>query len=110
MGCCCNNIKHLCRQSVCGDINTGIPAPEAGDFVLVLDFLGTEFRIPGTFAQNEIMTFPANGLNENFTYTGWIEDERGDKVEFTEESVDYNCISFPTGMTFELSPETTGSS
>jgi hypothetical protein len=110
MPCCCNNIKHLCRQSVCGDIDTGIPAPSDGDFVLVLDYLGVEFRIPATFAKDEIMTFPAIGLNESYTYTGHIEDPSGDKLEFTEDAVEYNCLSFATGLTFELSQSSEGSS
>lgn len=110
MSCCCLNIKHLCRQSVCDSIATGVEAPSSGEFTLVLDYLGAEFRITSTFASGEKMTFSAEGLNENYTYTGWIEDASGDKVIFEDEDdVEYNCLSFPTGLTYQLSPSPIGS-
>jgi hypothetical protein len=49
-------------------------------------------------------------LNESYTYTGHIEDPSGDKLEFTEDAVEYNCLSFATGLTFELSQSSEGSS
>jgi hypothetical protein len=102
MSCCCSKIKELCSVQVCegGLIETGIVAPATGEYKLVLDFLGTEFTITKDFLIDEDLSFPAQGLNENFKYTGKVLDPNGDKLSFGEELFD--CVSFQTKLSYEV--------
>lgn len=109
MSCCCNNILHLCRVPVCGSsmILTGINADVAGEYILVLDYLQTEYKIRATMLMDAEIKFPSIGLNENFTFTGQIRKPDGTVLEFTvgEDPTVYNCISFQTGLSHFVNEE-----
>lgn len=109
MSCCCNKVLHLCRVRICGAdfIQTGITADVTGEFTLVLDFLGVEVRIRATITSTNEIKFPSTGLNENFTYTGYILNPSGEQIEFSvgEDDTVYNCISFQTGLSYDITEE-----
>jgi hypothetical protein len=95
--------------NVCGGmIETGIIATVAGVYKLTMSFLGTEFTInsPATPIDDEIV-FPAQDLNEDYKFTGKIIDPNGDPVTTTIDEVVYDCVSFKTGMAYEVNPVTT---
>jgi hypothetical protein len=106
MSCCCNNILELCRVSVCGEsqIITGADATGNGIYKLVLDYLGVDVIINQEQETGEPLNFPSDGLNENYKYTGKIYDPNGTLVEITLDEIVYNCISFQTGLAYELNP------
>jgi len=104
MACCCTNILELCKVPVCGSatIKTGVNVPEAGDYVLILDYLGIQVRIAETFEEGAELEFDASGLNEDYKYTGKIVDANGDPVSLPVGDFVYDCISFQTVLSFSL--------
>lgn len=105
MGCCCNKVLHLCRVKICGSdyIKTGVNAPSPGGiYTLVLDFLGTELTIIANIATGQEIKFPSAGLNEKYTFTGFIKDPTGARATITIDDVVYDCISFQTGLSYQI--------
>lgn len=101
MSCCCEKIYQFCQpMNVCADpaaeLKTGILAAAAGEHILVLMFLDTEFRIHATFLLGAELIFPMVELNEGYTFTGYILGPDGEKLPFTKDLVEYDCLAFET--------------
>lgn len=107
MSCCCTKTLELCRVSICGTDNiiTGANAPEGGNFKLVLDYLDVDVVINKTQVNGQPLNFPSAGLNENYKYTGKIIGPTGDPVTLTIDEIVYDCISFQTGLSYNLTEE-----
>lgn len=105
MPCCCLKIYQLCEFAVCGEstIDTGILATVTGTFKLVVDFLGVEYIISAEITNGEEIKFPSGELNENYTFVGHILKPDGTKLSFEKDTVTYDCISFKTKMSYEIS-------
>lgn len=103
MSCCCKKFLELCRVSVCGSslIELGVNAPADGEFSLVLDYFGVDVIVKETFTTGDPMNFSSAGLNENYKYTGKVLGPDGEPVILNVEAVDYDCVSFQTGLSFE---------
>lgn len=107
MSCCCNLILNLCDVNACsGELKTGVNAAVTGEFTLVTNFLGTEYRIKANILVGEEIKFPVDKLNENYTFTAQILDPTGAVVEIEKEEVTYNCVSFKTKMSYEIAADT----
>lgn len=103
MSCCCQKIFVFCDSfSVCGNLNTNIPAPASGVYTLVLDFLGTTLEIEADIVEDEDIIFPLDNLNENYKYTGWIKDITGERLFFIIETISYDCISFEANIRYKM--------
>lgn len=109
MSCCCTNTLLLCKVPVCGAdalIKTGATATEAGEYKLVVGFLGNDFTISKIFAMGEDLNFPSGGLNEYYVFTGSIYKPDGTVFLITvgagEDAIDYDCIYFETIMNYEV--------
>lgn len=110
MSCCfCQKILPLCKVSVCGDIDFGITAQKQGLHKLELEFLGVIYNKFASFEVDEQIIFSASGLNENYTYTGKLYEPDGNLIVIQSGAVDYDCFSFQTTLSFQLTDETEGS-
>lgn len=106
MPCCCNKIYDLCKVSVCGGIiETGLTAEDPGGegvYILVTEFLGIAFNITAEIEAGDPINFPTTGLNENYTYNGYILKPDGEKLTLTYDAVEYDCLSFKTQLKYSL--------
>lgn len=104
MDCCCSKVLFLCGSiNVCGgEIKTGMDAEAEGIFKLVLDFLGTEFIITTGIEAGSEIKFPAEGLNEKHTFTGYVLKPDDTKLTIVKDGIDYDCISFETNLSYAL--------
>lgn len=98
MGCCCTNTLGLCDQNVCGDgVEFEATAAMPGVYKMVVQFLNMSFAIEAEFAQDDVLIFPIDQLNENFEYTVEIFDPVGDKVTIAGSGeIEYDCFKFRT--------------
>lgn len=104
MPCCCAKILDLCDVGICKDaiLKTGINAAVDGDHVLILDFFGVDIMIVQTQVTGAEITFPIDGLNENYEFEGRIVNPAGDQISFIKNAVDYNCIKFRTRLQYTI--------
>jgi hypothetical protein len=94
---------------MCGDdafIKTGATATDAGEYKLVVNFLGNDFTIRKTFEIGDDLNFPSAGLNEYYVFRGRIYKPDGTALVITvgegEDAIDYDCIYFETIMNYEV--------
>lgn len=101
MGCCCTNVLPIsCSVNVCdGLIDFEIAATLAGEYSLVIDFLGTNIILKKNFIEAGNIFFPANLLNESYHYVGYLLSPSGERVTKTDDEIEYDCFSFTTVLT-----------
>lgn len=98
MSCCCNKVYRMCDVIKCdgSDLVLPIPIPADGEYALELDFLNDVIRQTAQLSSGDTATFSKRDLNERFTYVGHVLDSAGQKVTFTIDTVEYDCIEFTT--------------
>ena len=100
---CCDKILKLCDVPVCsGIIETGIKAQVDGVHKLKVTYLNTEFVIEADLLVDDDVNFPADQLNENYTYTGKLYQPDGSPISIQKNSTTYNCISFKTMLSYTI--------
>lgn len=81
----------------CGEIEFAAEASVSGEFTLKVGYLGNIVTVTAEQTMGEPITFPLEGLNENFTFTGKVYNPEGVAVALVEETT---CIQFATSTTY----------
>lgn len=64
----------------CGELATGLDAFTSGDYTLTVGYLGRTVNVVAAQTALDEITFPLEGLNENFTFQGTVTDPDGELV------------------------------
>jgi hypothetical protein len=98
MSCCCEKVYRMCDVPVCDGESLVLPVTidAGGDYTLQLDFLDSMLTETASFIATNTATFSKDLLNEKYTYTGRVVDAAGAVVNFTVDTVEYDCFEFTT--------------
>lgn len=103
--CCTKTLDMGCWSCCQRFIELPIVYPSTGQFKVWYKYAGRRlFRVMDG-VQDEPVIIPVSGLNEEFTFYGYITDPDGNAVSFMVGGTVYDCFSFRFHEGVELQPE-----
>lgn len=106
---CCTKTLDLGCWSCCQKfIELPIVYPSTGEFRVWFKYVGRRLFRTLTGVEGEPVIIPVSGLNEEFTFYGYLTDPDNAAWPFTVDGVVYDCFSFKFHEGVELQPEPSG--
>lgn len=95
--CCEIGTLNLGCVTTCADLVVTYLAPALDTYTLVVAFGGEITEIVSTIDIGLPLSFDISGLNESYTYTGYVRNSSGDTIVFIDSDLNqYDCFQFKT--------------
>lgn len=104
--CNCKNVFYVFMPvgtCLLDKVSFGMPAPQAGEYVMKLSFLNEEITIKSTLQMGADVAFNTVGLNENYEWVATVYNPDGTQLKkpYTDGK-EFDCFSFRTTLKLSL--------